>query len=91
MDLLTRWAGRHVAAAVRTTGSGRGPSVAVFRGRLGQAEDGRSGVFIPIRLNDDLEGPTGLHLKPAEFEDAVSDRGHLFLQVDGAVVELAPA
>ena len=89
MDLLTRWTGRHVAAAVRTTGSKGSPSVAVFRGRLGQAEDDHSGVFIPIRLKNDVDGPTGLHLKPAEFEDAVSARDHLFLRLDGAVVELA--
>jgi hypothetical protein len=91
MAQLARLAGRHVTAAVRTTGFDGPPSVAVLRGRMGRAEGDQSGVFFPIPVGNDQGGTTGLHIKPADFEGAVSARDHFFLQLDGAVVELAHA
>ena len=91
MAQLARWTGRYVTAAVRTTGFDGAPSVAVLRGRLGRAEGDQSGVFFPIPVGDDQGGTTGLHIKPADFEGAITARDHFFLQLDGAVVELAHA
>lgn len=91
MAQLTDLTGRHVTAAVRTTGFDGAPSVAVLCGRLGRAEGDQSGAFFPIPVGNDQGGTTGLHIKAADFEGAVRTRDHLFLQLDGAVVELAHA
>ena len=95
LDLLAAWAGREVAAAVRITRDEGAPSVAVLRGRLGRPERDRqagdSEVFFPIRLGTDLDGPTGLHLSPAKFQEALSERDQLYVRLDDAIVEVAPA
>jgi hypothetical protein len=95
LSLLDEWRGRHVSAAVRITRTEGPQPVAVFRGRLGSAERDRgqpgAEVFFPVRVGDGLDGPPGLQLRQAEFEEGLSERDRLYLTLEDAVVELTPA
>jgi hypothetical protein len=99
IDLLDRWNGRNVCAAVRTPPEGRPTLVAVLRGSLGAIEtssDRRDGpedpaAFVPIRVSDSspLGEAVGLQLDRDAFEDASADPAHLRLRLRNAAVDVA--
>jgi hypothetical protein len=99
IDLLDRWNGRAVCAAVRTPPDGRPTLVAVLRGALGAVEtssDGPGGpddvaAFVPIRVSDSppLGETVGLQLDRDTFEGASGDPAHLRLRLSNAAVDVA--
>ena len=99
LNLLDEWRGRQVSAAVRSAADEDPAQVAVFRGRLGKVQpqprrsDGDSEVFFPVGVKGDgsgLDDALGLHFDEADFEDARSEPDRLYLQLKGAMVEVAP-